>query len=180
MIQEQYDNLPVNFSLTLSIGIEGHARQRFQNEPIMRPRCVGQWNSSDTQPLQQRRGRLDDRQSSGQVDFLPRKRLLGVNDAATLASLPYFFYSSLPHHHHLRSTTSVLPLSPTSTVLPPLLPPVALLLLLLPSRKYSRTVIGRPACAPSEYTCAHMYKCTRMEDVYVRARASAYSVHACE
>ena len=39
------------FPLTLSIGIEGHARQRFQNEPIMRPRCVGQWNSSDTQPL---------------------------------------------------------------------------------------------------------------------------------
>ena len=31
--------------LTLSIGIEGHARHRFQNEPIMRPRCVGQWNN---------------------------------------------------------------------------------------------------------------------------------------
>lgn len=41
-------NYGADGSLTFSIGIEGHARQRFQNEPIMRPRCMGQWDSSDT------------------------------------------------------------------------------------------------------------------------------------
>lgn len=179
MIQEQYDNLPVNFSLTLSIGIEGHARQRFQNEPIMRPRCVGQWNSSDTQPLQQRRGRLDDRHS--RQARLISSRGKGSSVSTMQLHLLHFpllllFSSSPPPppFYHLRSTTFSYLHCPSSSFA------VALLLLLLPSRKYSRTVIGRSACAPSEHTCARIYKCTRMKDVYVRARSRAYSVHACE
>lgn len=122
MIQEQYDNLPVNFSLTLSIGIEGHARQRFQNEPIMRPRCVGQWNSSDTQPLQQRRGRLDDRHS--RQARLISSRGKGSSVSTMQLHLLHFplllLFSSSPPPPPFY--TSVLPLSPTSTVLPPLLP----------------------------------------------------------
>ena len=97
---------PDGFSLTLSIGIEGHARQRFQNEPIMRPRCVGQWISSDTAavlatgPLRRRGAR-----SSGQVgSLLPRTWLLGVYDDAanTCSSLVLLLLRHLSQLRHLR------------------------------------------------------------------------------
>lgn len=72
-------------SLTLSIGIEGHARQRFQNEPIMRPRCVGQWDSNnDTQPL-----RLA---SDAQRPAVSRRRWRYAHNVAVSRPGPRAFY----------------------------------------------------------------------------------------